>query len=193
MMMKSLASSIDSFRTLFMNKNPRNYIKKKPIFDNTKHDGGDSSKIKKLKCFYYKRLKHLFKNCEKTVVVKVAKSTTKQDNVAIGSDKLYVVVLIPRNGKDPTLFLDINAAQHMVYDKNTLIFYQTLNICQVVYLANDTTHQICGCEDVSIMLNNGLRKEIPKEFHVLGLMKNLFSIKQFDLVGGKLNIKRCCT
>jgi len=73
-----------------MNKNPRNYIKKKPIFDNTKHDGGDSSKIKKLKCFYYKRLRHLFKNCEKIIVVKVAKSTTKQDNVAIGSDKLYV-------------------------------------------------------------------------------------------------------
>jgi hypothetical protein len=24
-------------------------------------------------------------------------------------------------------------------------------------------------------------------------MKNLFSIKQFDLVGGKLNIKRWCT
>jgi hypothetical protein len=43
------------------------------------------------------------------------------------------------------------------------------------------------------MLNNGLRKEIPKVFHILGLMKNLFSIKQFDLVGGKLNIKGGCT
>ncbi len=98
-MMKSLASSIDSFRTLFMNKNPRNYIKKKPIFDNTKHDGGDSSKIKKLKSFYYERLIHLFKNCEKMIIVKVANSTTKQDDVAIGSDKLYVVALITRNGK----------------------------------------------------------------------------------------------
>jgi hypothetical protein len=168
-----------------MNKKPRNYIKKKPIFDNTKHDGGDSSKIKKLKCFYCEKLRHIFKNCEKIVVVKVAKSTTKQENVAIGSDKLYVVALITRNGKDPTLCLDIGATQHMAHDKNTLIYYQTLNIGQVVYLANDSTHQNCGCGDVSIMLNNGLRKEIFKVFHVLGLMKNLFSIKQFDLVGGK--------
>ncbi len=63
----------------------------------------------------------------------------------------------------------------------------------MVCLANDTTHQICGCGNVYIMLNNGLRKEIPKVFHILGLMKNLFSIKQFDLVGGKLNIKGGCT
>jgi hypothetical protein len=120
--MKSLASSIDSFRTLFMNKKPRNYIKKKPIFDNTKHDGGDSFKIKKLKCFYCKSLGHLFKNCETIIVVKVAKPTTKQDNVTIGSDKLYVVALITRNGKDPTLCQDIGASQHMAHDKNTLNF-----------------------------------------------------------------------
>lgn len=163
------------------------------MFDNTKHDGGDSFKIKKLKCFYCNRLGHLFKNCEKIIVVKVAKSTTKQDNVTIGSDKLYVVALITRNGKHLTLCQDIGVTQHMAHDKNTLISYQTLNIGQVVYLANDTTHQIFGCGDVYIMLNNGLRKEIPKVFHVFGLMKNLFSIKQFDLVGGKLYIKRGCT
>jgi len=64
------------------------------------------------------------------------------------------------------LCLDIGATQHMVHVKNTLISYQTLNICQLVYLSNDTTHQICDCEDVFIMLNNGLKKEIPKVFHV---------------------------
>jgi hypothetical protein len=163
------------------------------MFDNTKHDGGDSFKIKKLKCFYCKWLGHFFKNYKKIIVVKVVESTIKQDNVAIGSDKLFVVALITRNGKDPTLCLDIGAPQHMAHDKNTLVSYQTLNIGQVVYLANDTTHQICGYGDVSIMLNSGLRKEIPKVFHVLGLMKNLFSIKQFDLIGGKLNIKGGCT
>ncbi len=161
-MMKPLASSIDSFKTLFMNKKLRNYIKKKSIFDNTKHDGGDSFKIKKLKSFYYKRFEHLFKYCEKIILVKVVESTTKQDNVAIGSDNLYVVALITRNGKDPTLCLDISATQHMAHDKDTLISYQTLNIGQVVYLANDTTHQICGCGDLSIMLNNGFLKKIPK-------------------------------
>jgi len=129
--MKSLASLLDYLGTLFMNKKPRNYIKKKPNFDNTKHDGRDSSKIKKLKCFCCKRPKHLIKNYNKLIVIKIAKSTTKQDNVTIGSDKLYVVVLIIRNGKDPTLCLDIGATQHMVHDNNTLISYQTLNIGHV--------------------------------------------------------------
>jgi len=38
------------------------------------------------------------------------------------------------------------------------------------YLGDGNTRQIYGYGDVYIMLNNGVRKQIPKELHVFGLM-----------------------
>jgi hypothetical protein len=88
----------------------------------------------------------------------------------------------------------IGATQHMAYDKNTLISCQTLNIGQVVYLANDNAHQICGCGDIFIMLNNGLRKKNSQSIPRPWFNEKIFSIKQFDLLGENFNIKGgCCT
>jgi hypothetical protein len=63
-MMKSLASTMDSSMTLFVNKKlAQNHMKRTPFFENTQQDGGDLTKIKKLKCFYCKKLKHVIKAC----------------------------------------------------------------------------------------------------------------------------------
>jgi hypothetical protein len=58
----------------------------------------------------------------------------------------------------------------MVHEKNTFTSYENLNTSQVVCLGDSNTHQICGYGDISIMLNTGGRKKIPKELHVFGLM-----------------------
>jgi hypothetical protein len=48
--MKSIASMMDSSITLFVNKKlVQNHMKKTPFFDNTQQDGGDLTKTKKLK------------------------------------------------------------------------------------------------------------------------------------------------
>jgi hypothetical protein len=62
--MKSLASTMDSSMTLFVNKKfAQNHMKRTPFFENTQQDGGDLTKNKKLKHFYCKKLIHVIKAC----------------------------------------------------------------------------------------------------------------------------------
>jgi len=100
--MKSIASTIDSSITLFVNKKlVQNHMKKTPFFDNTQQDGGDLTKTKKLKHFYCKNLRHVIKVCNNYFYIKAIETTkAKQRNIIIGNNKLYMVVLIIKNGKD---------------------------------------------------------------------------------------------
>jgi hypothetical protein len=64
--MKSIASMMDSSITLFVNKKlVQNHMKKTPFFDNTQQDGGNLTQTKKLKHFYCKKLRHVIKACNK--------------------------------------------------------------------------------------------------------------------------------
>jgi hypothetical protein len=56
----------------------------------------------------------------------------KQCIIIIGNNKLYVVVLIIKIGKDPTWYINIGVIQHMAHEKNTFISYEVLNTSQVV-------------------------------------------------------------
>jgi len=60
----------------------------------------------------------------------------------------------------------------------------------IVYLGDDTIQHILGQGSIAIQLCDGEQKEVPNVFHVLGLMKNLFFVKQFRLVGAEMNIKK---
>lgn len=78
-------------------------MKKTPFFDNTQRDGGDLTKTKKLKHFYCKKLRHVIKACNKFIFLEAIETTrAKQCNIIFGSNKLYMVVLIIKNGKDPS-------------------------------------------------------------------------------------------
>jgi len=43
---------------------------------------------------------------------------------------------------------------------------------------------------LSIILTNGIVKEIPNVLHIPTSKKNLFSTKQFNRVGGEITLKR---
>nr|PNR34735.1 hypothetical protein PHYPA_022633 [Physcomitrium patens] len=61
---------------------------------------------------------------------------------------------------------------------------------QVIYLGDDTTSYIIkGHGDVNMKLTNGDEKIISNVFHILGLVKNLFSTKQLDKAGGEILIR----
>jgi hypothetical protein len=113
---------------------------------------------------------------------------SKQGNIAIGSKHLYVATFNTNKCKNSTWYVDIGATQHMAYDQNTFMTYKEWPKGQIVYLGDDTTQHILGQGYVAIQLCDGQQKEVPNVFHVLGLMKILFFLKQFRLIGGEMNI-----
>jgi len=77
----------------------------------------------------------------------------------------------------------------MAHDRNSFINYRPINKGQVVFLGDDTSHEVIGVGDASIILNNGQKKTIPNVLYIPGLMKKLFSVKKLEEVGGQMNIK----
>jgi len=91
---------------------------------------------------------------------------------------------------DSTWYIDTGATQHMAYDRNIFTSYKSWDKGNVVFLGDNFSHDICGEGEVKITLKNGEEKTIPEVLYVPDLKKNLFSIKQFDRVGGTLIIKK---
>lgn len=56
--------------------------------------------------------------------------------------KLYVTALAMHEGGDPTWYVNTKTTQHMCYDKEPIINYQSWKNWQVVFLGDDTTHCI---------------------------------------------------
>lgn len=77
----------------------------------------------------------------------------------------------------------------MSYDITSFVTYNKWDRGQVIYLGDDTTHAIVGQGDACISLDDGQVREISNVLYVLGIRKNLFSAKQFDIVGGEIFIK----
>ena len=100
-----------------------------------------------------------------------------------------MAALLVKTELDSTWYIDTGATQHMCFEKNCFNSYERDDGDQKVYLGDNTTHQILGKGSVTIMLLNGLEKEIPNVLYVPGLKKNLFSAKQFDRVEGEIHIK----
>jgi hypothetical protein len=81
----------------------------------------------------------------------------------------------------------------MAHEITSFSSYKPWPTGQVLYLGDDTSHHIEGERDVSIVVPNGQKKSITNVFHVLNLMKYLFSIKKLYATRGEMIIKsrRC--
>ncbi len=83
--------------------------------------------------------------------------------------------------------VDIGVTQHMSHGCNSLKTYEKWEDGQVIYLGDNTTHQIYGQRNVFIKLNSCRIKDIFNVLHVLALRNDYFFKKQLDQVGGKNN------
>ncbi len=106
---------------------------------------------------------------------------------------MYVAISLITKGKNLAWYINIGATQHMPHEITYFSSYKPWPISQVVYLGDDTSHHIEREGDVSIVVPNGQKKSITNVFHVLSLMKNLFSIKKLYEARGEMIIKcgRC--
>jgi hypothetical protein len=77
----------------------------------------------------------------------------------------------------------------MSHDQKSFVTYNKWEKRQLMFLGDNTAHQIVGQGDVSIRLNNGQIKEMSNVLHAPSLWKNLFSTKQLDQVGGEIIIR----
>jgi hypothetical protein len=71
----------------------------------------------------------------------------------------------------PQAMCDTRATQHMCYKREYFNNYQACESWQVVFLGDNTTHQIVGQRKVAIKLLDGKIRQIPNVLHVLGLEK----------------------
>ncbi len=91
--------------------------------------------------------------------------------------KLYFLTLASEIANDPTWYVHTGATQHMCYERESFINYQACESWQVVFLGDNTIHQIARQREVAIKLLYGKVKQIPNYLHVPGLKKNLFFAK----------------
>ncbi len=141
---------------------------------------------KKKTCFYCKNLGDVINDCCKRI------DNIRQGNIIVEDNRLYVAISLITKGKDPGWYINIGTTQHMAHEI-TFFSYKLWLTGQVVYLRDDTAHHIEGEGNVSIVVPNGQKKSITNVFHVLGLMKNLFSVKKLYEAKGEMIIKskRC--
>ncbi len=78
----------------------------------------------------------------------------------------------------------------MCFDRECCTNYQQFKSNKLVFLGDNTTHEIHGQAMVTIRLLNNIEKKIPKVLHVPRLKKILFSTKHVDKVGGEMYIKQ---
>ncbi len=83
-----------------------------------------------------------------------------------------MTALSGEEGSDHIWYVDTGATSHVSHGIESFKTYEKLFNNQVVYLGNNTTHQIFGQGKVSIKLENGQIRNIPNVLHVLGLKKN---------------------
>jgi hypothetical protein len=97
--------------------------------------------------------------------------------------------MVVEDGSDNIWYVDNRKTQHMSHDKKSFVTYNKWEKRQLMFLGDNTTHQIVCEGDVSIRLNNGQIKEMSNVLHAPSLWKNLFSAKQLDQAGGEIIIK----
>jgi len=88
--------------------------------------------------------------------------------------KLNVLTLASQVTNNPTWYVDIRYTQHVCYEREYLINYEACESWQVMFLGDNTTHQIARQGEVAIKLLDEKVRQIPNVLHVLGLQKNLF-------------------
>jgi len=49
-------------------------------------------------------------------IVRISRSNTRQGNLVVKENKLYVATMLINKGKDPTRYIDIGATQHMAQE-----------------------------------------------------------------------------
>ncbi len=98
-----------------------------------------------------------------------------QSNIATKDNKLFVVSMVVEGENDNTSYLDTKVTQHMSHDKESFVTCNKWEKRHLMFLRDNTTHQIIGQGDVSIKLNNGRIKEMGNVLHVFSFRNNLFS------------------
>ncbi len=88
-----------------------------------------------------------------------------ESNIAIITNKLFVVTMVVEDGSDNTWYVDTKAVQHMSHDKKCFMTYDKWDKGQLVVLGDNTTQQVSQGH-MFIKLNNGQLKE--NVLHVLG-------------------------
>jgi len=83
--------------------------------------------------------------------------------------KRFVVAMVIEGGNDNISYLDTRVTQHMSHDKESFVTYNKWEKGQLMFLGDNTTHQIIGQGDVSIKLNNGQIKKMGNVLHVPSL------------------------
>jgi hypothetical protein len=76
--------------------------------------------------------------------------------------------------KDSTWYVNIDATQHMSFDKKSFISYEDWDKGHVVYLGDNSTQDIHDQEEITIKQNNGDIREITNVLFVLKLKKICF-------------------
>jgi hypothetical protein len=114
-------------------------------------------------------------------------------NTTTNNQKIYVVALRVDEHFDELWYmstLGLPNIRHMVVIH---LWHEKWEHGQVVYLGDNTIHQIYGQGNVSIKLNSCQIKDIFNVLHVLAFRNDYFFTKQFDQVGGKIIIiiKQC--
>jgi len=116
-----------------------------------KHTFGNK---KKIKCFHYKNKGHMIKDCKIRIVANKAVAA-KQANVIERIEKLYVVALSVKVDKVSTWYVDIDAAQHMSFDRKLFILNEKWGKGHIFYLGDNSTQDIHDQGEVTIKLSNG--------------------------------------
>lgn len=97
--------------------------------------------------------------------------------------------MVVEGGNDNTSYLDTRVTQHMSCDKKSFVTYNKWEKGKLMFLGDNTTHQIIGQGDVSMKLNNGQIKEMGNVLHVPSLRKNLLLAMQLDQARKEIIIK----
>jgi len=92
--------------------------------------------------------------------------------------------MVVKGGNDNTSYLNTRVTQHVSHDKKSFVTYNKWEKGRLMFLGDNTTHQIIGQGDVSIKLNNGQIKEMGNVLHVASLWKKIFSAMQLDQARG---------
>jgi len=97
-----------------------------------------------------KKLKHMIKNYKTKLTTKVNSNNNNQFNIVTKDHKLYVGTLVVKELLDPTWYINIGAAEHMYFEKESFTNYKIYNNHQLVYLSDNFTHRIQGQGDIEL-------------------------------------------
>jgi len=92
----------------------------------------------------------MIKNYKTKLTTKVNSNNNNQFNIVTKDPELYVSTLVVKELLDPTWYINIGAAQHMYFEKESFTNYKIYNNHQLVYLSDNFTHRIQGQGDIEL-------------------------------------------